>query len=110
MPFRFSIFRNSDNRFHFNLRNGSRERILSSNGYLEKSACQKSLVQLKSSVAFDANFQKTATANGQFYFVIKSNEGTILGKSELYFTKYACDNAIALIIKEVPLAHVEDLT
>jgi len=55
-------------------------------------------------------FEIRKASNGQYYFVLKAENGKIIATSEMYETKQGCKNGIESVKKNAPIAEVEDKT
>jgi len=104
--FVIDIRKNGD--FHFNLKAGNGQVILSSQGYSSKDGCLNGIESVKKNAADENKFEKKVSTNGKFYFSLKAGNGQIIGSSEMYESEAGCDNGIASVQKNAPDASVEE--
>lgn len=65
---------------------------------------------MKTNAPYDSRYDRSTASNGQYYFVLKSSNGEIIGVSETYTTIYNRENGIKAVKRDTPTAPVEDLT
>ena len=51
-------------------------------------------------------FEIRVSRNGEYYFELKAGNGQTLVRSEMYQSKAACENGIASVKKNAPIAEV----
>ncbi|HNQ14434.1 MAG TPA: YegP family protein [Pyrinomonadaceae bacterium] len=110
MAGKFEIKQSANGKFHFNLKAGNGQIILSSEMYESKSACQNGIDSVKKNGGDAARFEKRASANGDPYFIIKAGNGQEIGRSEMYSGDAACQNGIDSVMTNAPDAEVVDTT
>lgn len=95
----FKIIENKNGTFCFNLfaRNG--EKILTGEDYTTKAGVENNIELVKKYSFYDENFEKKATKFGKYYFVLKANNGRVIGESKEYLTEASRDNVIELVKK-----------
>lgn len=106
---KYVIKSTSNGQFHWNLKAGNGEIILTSETYVTKQGCENGIESSKNNIA-DSNFQKLTATNGQYYFNQRSNNYQVIGTSEMYTTASARDNGIASVQRNAPNAIIEDLS
>jgi hypothetical protein len=84
----------TNGKFHFNLKAGNGQVILSSEMYEAKPAAENGIESVRKNGGDDKNFERKTAANGQFFFTLKAGNGQVIGKSEMYTTEAARDNGI----------------
>ena len=107
---KFEIKKRKDGEFHFNLKAGNGQIILSSEAYKAKSSCVNGVESVKKNSISDEKYDKLISKNGKPYFNLKATNGQIIGTSELYESESARDNGIASVKKNAPIAEIVDLT
>lgn len=107
---KFTIFKGINGNYYFNLKASNGEKVLSSEGYLNKISCQNGIASVKENSKYDSRYEKKTSINSKFYFVLKASNGLVIGTSELYETSYGRDIGITVFKREAPTAWVEDLT
>lgn len=101
---------NQNGQFHFNLKAGNGEVILSSQTYTEKAAALAGIESVRANGPVEANFERKDSSSGQPFFVLKAQNGQVIGTSEMYSSNAARDNGIASVQKNAPSTVVKDLT
>jgi uncharacterized protein YegP (UPF0339 family) len=106
---KFVIIKRSNGEFQFNLKAQNGEVVLTSEGYVTKSACFNGIDSVKTNSAKDTQYERRMSRNGQHYFVLKAGNGQIIGSSETYTSTSARDSGIETVKKNAPIAITEDL-
>ncbi len=107
---KFVITTRTNGEFHFNLKAGNGQTILSGEGYSSKSSCQNGIDSVKINSQDDSKFDRKTSSNGQPYFSLKAGNGQIIGSSEMYESEASRDNGIASVKNNAPDAIVDDQT
>ncbi len=107
---KFTLFNGNDRQFYFNLKSGNGENILQSEAYRSKSGSQNGIASIRKNAAIDDRFERRASIDGKFYYVLKSANGEIISTSETYDSTQAMENGISAVKKDAPYAILEDLT
>ncbi len=110
MAGKFEIKQSANGKFHFNLKAGNGQIILSSEMYESKSACQNGVESVRKNGGDAGRFEKRESAKGDPYFIIKAGNGQEIGRSEMYSSDAACQNGIDSVMKNAPDAEVVDTT
>lgn len=107
---KFVITQRVKSEYQFNLKASNGEIILMSEGYVQKSSCQKGIESVKINSQDDSRYDKRVAVNGKDYFVLKARNGEIIGKSQLYSSKTAMENGIHSVKSNAPNAEIIDET
>ena len=110
MAGKFEIKQSANGKFHFNLKAGNGQIILSSEMYETKGACENGIESVKKNSAEAARFEKRTSAKGEPYFVLKAGNGQEIGRSETYSSEAACDNGIGSVAENALTAEIVDTT
>ena len=110
MASKFEIKKSSNGQFHFNLKAGNGEIILSSEMYKAKGSAENGIESVRKNAPDDGRYERKETTSGQPYFVLKAANGEQIGRSETYSSTSAMENGIESVKKNAPGARVEDLT
>ncbi len=110
MAGKFEIKSSANGKFHFNLKAGNGQIILSSEMYESKAACENGIESVKKNSADAGRFEKRASAKGEPYFVLKAGNGQEIGRSEMYSSDAACQNGIDSVATNAPTADTVDTT
>lgn len=103
---KFVITKRTNGEFQFNLKAGNGQVILTSEGYTTLAACKNGIESVKKNAVEDARFERKEAKNGAPFFNLKAGNGQIIGKSEMYSSRAACENGIASVMKNAPEAEV----
>lgn len=97
-------------KFHFNLKAGNGQIILSSEMYESKSAAENGIESVRKNSPDDGRYDRKTAASGKFHFNLKAGNGQVIGSSEMYESASARDNGIESVKKNGPDAKVDDQT
>lgn len=110
MSAQFELESGKDGRFHFNLKAGNGEIILTSGLHDTREAAIAAIALVRASASRDALFERRTGANDEPYFVLKSAAGDILGRSEMYSSRRAMEGGINSVVRNAPGALLQDMT
>jgi uncharacterized protein len=108
MAGKFVVTKRDNGKYHFNLKAGNGEIILSSQMYTTKSGAMNGVDSVKTNGVVEARFDKRSSSKDQPYFVLKAGNGEIIGTSEMYTSTSGRDNGIASVMKNSADAKVDD--
>lgn len=91
---KFDIVQSKSGRYYFRLLASNGQIILSSEMYDSKATAQAAIKSVMSSSQDEKNFERRSTTSGDHYFVLKSSDGRLLGKSYIYASLAARENGI----------------
>lgn len=107
---KFEITKRNNGEFQFNLKAGNGQVILSSEGYSSKSGCTNGIESVKTNAQVDSRFELKSSANGKFYFNLKSSNGQIVGTSQMYNDESGRNNGVESVKSNAANATIEDLS
>ncbi len=110
MAGKFEIKKSNSGKFHFNLKAGNGQIILSSEMYESKAACQNGVESIQKNAGDETRYERKESKNGEPYFVLRAGNGQEIGKSEMYSGNAAMENGIQSVIKNAPDAEIVDAT
>ncbi len=105
---KFVIKKMTNGQFYFSLRAANSEIILTSEGYTSMQGCINGINSVKSNAIFDGRFVRMTSSNGKFYFNLKSQNGLIVGTSEMYSTSESRENGIESVKRNAPIASIQE--
>lgn len=105
---KFVIFTGSNDKVYFRLTAKNGQNILASQGYADKSGCQKGIESVRQNAPHDERYERKTASNGQFFFNLVATNGQTIGTSEMYTTVQARDNGIDSVKTNAPDAEVEE--
>ena len=109
MAGKFELKTAKNGKFHFNLKAGNGQIILSSEMYETKKAAEGGIASVKKNAGSDARFERKSSAKGDPYFMLKAGTGEPIGKSEMYSSNSAMENGIKSVMTNAPDAPVVEV-
>jgi len=106
---KFEVKTGKNDQFYFNLTAKNGQVILSSEGYTTKSACKNGIDSVKTNSQIDDRFERKVAKDKQEYFVLKSGNHQVIGKSEMYKSKSGMENGISSVKENASNAEAEDV-
>ena len=100
----------SGDKYHFVLKAGNGQVILSSQMYASKSGAMNGIESVRKNSQSDARFERKSTRAGKWRFNLRATNGQVIGVSESYESEKARENGIASVAKNAPGAKVVDET
>ena len=110
MAGKFELEKSTNGQFHFRLKAGNGEPILSSESYATKAGAANGIESVKTNAPVDERYERKTATSGQSYFVLKAANGEPLGRSETYSSNSAMESGISSVKNNAPGASNEDLT
>lgn len=96
--------------FHFVLKAGNGEVILSSQMYTTKSAALNGIHSVQENSQEDEQFERKEASNGKFYFNLKAKNHQIIGTSQMYVAEAGRDKGIASVQNNGSSEKIKDLS
>lgn len=106
----FELKTASNGQFHFNLKAGNGQVILSSETYTTKDGAENGIASVRSNAPLDERYERKTSTGGDPFFVLTAPNGQTIGKSEMYSSAAAMENGIESVKTNAPDATVDDLT
>jgi len=97
-------------KYRFNLKAANGEVVLVSESYESKESALNCIESVKENARLDDRFERKNSKRSEPYFVLKAANGQVIGISEMYSSEAACENGIASVKKNGPLAQLRDHT
>lgn len=110
MSKKFEIKQATNGQFHFNLKAGNGQVILSSEMYKAKASAIKGIESVQLNAPHDNRYDRRQSKKDEPYFVLKAGNGEVIGKSEMYSSNAAMENGISSVKTNAPGAPIDDLT
>ena len=110
MAGKFDLKKSPSGKFMFNLKSGNGQIVLTSQLYETRAAAEKGIASVRKNAPDDKRYERKTTTKGEPYFVLKSGNSQVIGKSEAYSGAAAMENGIASVKKNGPDAAVVDST
>ena len=102
MAGKFELKVSSNGKYHFNLKAGNGQIILSSEMYESKAAAENGIASVKKNAGDDARYERKESSSGKPYFNVKASNGQVIGKSEMYESAASMENGIESVKKNGP--------
>jgi len=99
----------SGDQYHFVLKAGNGQVILSSQMYASKSGAMNGIESVQTNCSDDNCFERKTAKNGKFHFNIKSTNGQIIGSSQMYAGESGMENGIDSVKTNAPEAKVTEV-
>ena len=109
MAGKFELKVSSNGKYHFNLKAGNGQIILSSEMYESKAAAENGIASIKKNAGDDARYERKESSNGKPYFNLKASNGQVIGKSEMYESAASMENGIESVKKNGPDAETVEV-
>ena len=110
MSAKFELKTSSSGQFHFNLKAGNGEIILTSETYVAKSGAENGIESVRTNAPKDERYERKTSKKDEPFFVLKAANGEVIGRSEMYSSAKGMENGIESVKRNAPGARVEDLT
>jgi uncharacterized protein YegP (UPF0339 family) len=98
-----------DGQYYFNLKAGNGETTLTSEMYQAKAGALNGIESVKKNSPDESRFEKLVSSNGKPYFVLKAANHQVIGNSEMYNSEAARDNGIEAVMRDGPVAAIEEV-
>ncbi|MBT2746412.1 MULTISPECIES: YegP family protein [unclassified Lysobacter] len=110
MAGKYVISKQSNGEFHFVLKAGNGQVILSSESYKAKASCIEGIDSVRKNSQIDGRYQSKTASDGREYFVLIASNGQVIGTSQLYKAGDSRENGIASVKENGPSQTLEDNT
>lgn len=108
MAGKFELKEAANGQFHFNLKAGNGQIILSSEMYSSRSAAENGIASVQKNAGDDARYERKESSNGKPFFVLKAGNGEPIGRSEMYESAAAMENGIESVKSNAPGASIAE--
>lgn len=106
----FHIFAGKDNQYYFNLKAGNNQIILQSEGYTSKQGALTGIKSVQENCTEDSNYDRRIAKDDSPYFVLKAQNGEIIGTSEMYSSNQMMENGIDSVKSNGSTTDIDDST
>ncbi len=110
MAGKFELYEDKAGEYRFRLKAGNGQIILASEGYKQKASAKNGIESVRSNAPLDERYERKDTKSGAPMFNLKAANGQVIGTSESYSSKDACENGIESVKKNAPEASLDDQT
>ena len=106
----FELGKSSDGQFHFVLKAGNSEVILTSELYVAKTSAEAGIVSVQTNCSDDSRYERKTSSNGKPFFNLKAANHQVIGTSQMYSGDQACESGIASVKANGTTKTVKDNT
>lgn len=106
----YELSNSKDGQFHFVLKAGNAETILSSELYKTRASAENGIASVQTNSPNDARYELKQATNGKFYFNLKAANHQIIGSSQMYASEASRATGIASVKNNGPTTTIKDLT
>jgi len=99
-----------DSQFHWDLKAGNAQTILSSQTYAAKAGAETGIVSCRNNSGDEVRYTRLTSKDTRPYFVLKDGNGEIIGTSQMYSSEAARDEGIVSCKENGPSAATQDDT
>jgi uncharacterized protein YegP (UPF0339 family) len=99
---KFVVKQTASGAWRFNLKAGNGEKILGSENYATKAACDNGIESVKTNSQVDTRYERKKAKDGSPYFNLKAANGQVIGTSEMYSSNSAMENGIKTVKEIAP--------
>lgn len=106
----YQINPTANDKFMFNLKAENNQVILTSQVYEQKQSALAGITSVQVNGPDARNFERKVSTAGEPYFVLKAQNGEIIGKSQMYSSEAAAQVGIASVQTNAPSTNVATAT
>jgi len=110
MSAKFELTRSDNGQYHFNLKAGNGEIILTGETYAAKSGATAGIESVKVNADDDRRYERRASRAGEPYFVLTAANRAVIGTSQMYSSPAAMEKGIESVKQSAPEAETSDLS
>lgn len=104
----YELSKSSNGQFHFVLKAGNAETILTSELYTTKAAALNGIASVQTNSPLDERYDRLTASNGKAYFNLKAANGQVIGTSQMYASTQARDAGISSVKANGPTTDLRD--
>lgn len=106
----FELKKAASGQFHFNLKAGNGETLLTSEMYESKASAQNGIASVQTNCQDDARYARSVAANGKFHFTLRAANHQVIGSSQMYASEASRDAGIESVKQNGTSTTVTDAT
>ncbi len=104
----YELTKSANGQYHFVLKAGNAETILSSEMYTTKAAAENGIASVQVNSPLDERYEKKKAKNDKFHFNLKAANHQIIGSSQMYTTEQSRENGVSSVKTNGPTQDVRD--
>jgi uncharacterized protein YegP (UPF0339 family) len=93
----FELSKSSDGQFHFVLKAGNAETILTSELYKAKASAENGIASVQANCAIEERYERKTASNGKAFFNLKAANSQVIGTSQMYASGSSRETGIASV-------------
>ena len=106
----YELKKSSDGQFHFVLKAGNAETILTSELYKSKQSATNGIASIQTNCAEDSRYEKKESGNGKPFFNLKAANHQVIGTSQMYASTASRDAGIESVKTNGVSSSIKDNT
>lgn len=107
---KFEIWKSpKDKQFYFHLKAKNGQRILESEGYVNKAGVKNGIKSVKTNCGKDELYDRKQGKDGKYHFSLMSTNKKIVGSSQMYASKSSMEAGIRAVKRVAPDAEIVEL-
>lgn len=106
----FELTKNAAGQFHFVLKAGNAQTILTSQQYTTKGAAATGIASVQTNSPLDGRYDRKVASNGQHYFTLQAANQQVVGTSQMYRSASSRNKGIASVRTNGQTATIKDTT
>lgn len=106
----YELSKGKNGQFHFVLKAGNAETILSSELYKTRASAENGIASVQKNSPDEARYELKQASNGKFYFNLKAANHQVIGNSQMYASEASRATGVASVRKNGPSTRIKDLT
>ena len=110
MAGKFVVKKSKSGKFTFNLCAGNGQVVLTSEQYNTKASANNGVKSVRKNCSDDSCFDRKVAKNGKPYFTLKSTNGQVIGKSQMYSSNSSMEKGIRSVANNGPDSVLDDRT
>ncbi len=110
MAGKFEVKATDSGKFMFNLCAANGQVVLTSQQYESKASAINGVESVRTNCGDDECFERKVSSSDQPYFNLKSTNGQVIGKSQMYSSASAMESGIDSVKNNAPEAELNDTT
>jgi uncharacterized protein YegP (UPF0339 family) len=110
MTAKYQLHAAGASQFHWDLKAGNSQTILSSQMYAAKAGAETGIQSCRTNSGDEARYERLVSKATEPYFVLKAGNGEIIGTSQMYSSDSARDQGISSCKENGPTAATQDDT
>jgi uncharacterized protein YegP (UPF0339 family) len=93
----YELGKSKDGQFHFVLKAGNAETILTSELYKAEASARNGIASVQKNCTDDANYERKDSSNGKYYFNLKALNHQVIGTSQMYASTASRETGIGSV-------------